>query len=142
MATITPDPAASGLTTNGALTEPAISFRGYLSPRVPDNDEKGVYRLFTSLWFDEWLEIKSADLLYQIPGSTTITTTTGNPPQEVETTNIQMADGASLVWVRKRANINRCHVAEACEIAEQDQAASDDPTSGLPSTAKPQRPRY
>lgn len=130
--TPTPDPAAKELTTSGALTEPAVSFRGYLSPRVPDTNA-GVYRLFTSLWFDEWLEIKSIDVLYQIPGSTE--DAAGQP-------NIQLADGASLVWVKKRANISKCRMAEACEIAEQDQAeASEDPTMAYPTAARP-KPKY
>jgi len=117
-----PDPVALQLAPGGKVTATAVTFRGWLSAKDDGTPISGdVYRFFTSPWFDEWLEIGTADLLYQQHGSTT-------------------SDGSSIIWVRRDATISKCRAAQACSFAEEEAELGADPTAANPTAAK--YPRY
>jgi hypothetical protein len=120
---LNPDPVAETLAPNGVLKEPSVSFRGYLAPADGDT-----HRFFISGNLDHWLEIKTADILFRMAAATA-----GD--------QALTSDGASVIFVRRRAQINSCHTAEACEIAaEHDAAMDDDPTDPYPTATRPKRP--
>jgi len=102
-----PDPAAHELAPDGELAHTAVTFRGWLSAKEDGEPlDGGIYRLYTSPWFDEWLEIESGDLLYRLQG-----------------------DESSTIWVKRDARINKCQAAEACHFGEQEVELGTDPTS-------------
>lgn len=109
-----PDSVAQKLAPDGELADTAVTFRGWLSAK-DDGDPLtgGIYRVYTSPWFDEWLEIKSGDLLFKMP-----------------TTE------SSIIWVKREARITKCHAAQACHFAEQEAELGADPTAANPTAAK------
>lgn len=125
---LVPDTVAAQLAAGVVNGVTAVTFRGWLSTGADGAPlGGGIYRLFTSPWVDEWLEIKSGDLLFQQPGTATETSSgTG--------------DGSSTVWVKREAQITKCHAAEACYFAEQEAELGADPTAANPTAAK--YPRY
>jgi hypothetical protein len=112
--TIEPDEAAKNVAPGGAPPEEAtVTFRGWLG-----EETGGIHRLFTSPWFDEWLEIKKEHILFQLVG-----------------------DEFSTVWVTREAHINKCQSAEACHFAEQELADdTGDPASAYPTAVRRKYP--
>lgn len=109
-----PDKAVAVLAPGGAVTEPVVTFRGWLS--APTN---GVHHFFTSPWLDEWLAIKTADILFQQ----------------------QLASGSSsIIWVRRDVRITKCETDKACHYADQEVQMGADPTGASGAAAK--YPRY
>lgn len=127
--TLSPDPVAAQLASAVAAGDTAVTFRGWLhtgTGGAPLSDD--TYRLFTSPWGDEWLEIKSADLLYQQPGAA------GGAAAAAAGGGSN--DRSSIIWVRRDAVIAKCHAAEACHFAEEEAELGADPTAANPVAAK------
>ncbi len=114
---LVPDPVAIAIGAKVAEGVTAVTFRGWLLTGERGTPlTGGIYRLFTSPWHEQWLEIKKDDLLYQQPG----TRADGS---------IATNDGASIVWVRRDAQVVSCEADEACHFADEVIEHADDPTA-------------
>jgi hypothetical protein len=89
------------------LHSEAVTFRGWLGA---GEGAATNYRLYTSPWGEQWLELKGSDIVHQLPGDTT-------------------ADGSSVIWVTADAKITKCVAGEAHVFAEQGVADPDDATA-------------
>ncbi|MDX6678379.1 MAG: hypothetical protein QOE31_2431 [Solirubrobacteraceae bacterium] len=92
------DPVADDVagSVNGTLQrQDTVTFHGWLGPGAEEN----TFRLFLHPWFHTWLELKSTDMVAQILGE-------------------DSADGASIVWVKRDAQITRCESGDALHFAK------------------------
>lgn len=85
----------------------AVTFRGWLGAGEGASEN---YRLYTSPWGEQWLELKDTDVVHQVPGDAT-------------------ADGSSIIWVKADAKLIKCVADEAQVFAEHGVADPDDATA-------------
>jgi hypothetical protein len=114
-----PDPPRYDDAAVAIVTSPegAIMFKGWLGPTDGEQVAGGQpvtadkVRFFTYRDFREWLEIATADILYQAAAD-------AEDPED-----------GSVIWVKREAFIRKCHSARAYEL---DEKMADDPTARHP----------
>jgi hypothetical protein len=94
---VDPDAVATAITGSDPVENPVVAFCGWVQ------DDNGVsIRIYDDPCFDEWFEIKLADVVHQVPG-------TARPHDE----------GRSAIWVRADAAIKKCRSGTALHFFEQ-----------------------
>jgi hypothetical protein len=118
-----PDELVSKLPPRGIVSNTTVTFRGWLG--APD--DTGIHRFYTSPALDEWLEINAADIAYRESQAAAgepllalaIPKVGGKPTPPAQ------QPGATTIWVKHDAYINRCEAAEAFRIAAEEYQLTD-----------------